>query len=244
MQWERELTMEIALKYGLNPHQGNAKLIVAEDPSPLTLLNGKPGYINLLDAFGAWQLAKELKAATGLPGAASFKHVSPAGAAIGRPLSPEFHASMRLKDEEYSPVALAYIRARGGDRMSSFGDAAAVSDVVDVSLARALNREVSDMIIAPGYEPEALEILKGKKGGNFLVLQMDHSYEPPAVETRDAYGFVLQEERNTAEITKSMFAESVDGQAISEGIQETLAVATIALKYTSPTASAWPTTVR
>jgi phosphoribosylaminoimidazolecarboxamide formyltransferase/IMP cyclohydrolase len=224
--------MDIELKYGLNPHQGSARLTISADPSPLTLLNGKPGYINLLDAFGAWQLAKELKAATGLPGAASFKHVSPAGAAIGRPLSDEFRKAAMIGDEEYSPVAAAYLRARGGDRMSSFGDAAAVSDVVDASLARAVAREVSDMIIAPGYEPEALEILRAKKGGNYLVLQIDPGYEPPAVESRDAYGFVLQEQRNTAKITKEMFARTVTGEPVPDDIQETLAVATIALKYT------------
>jgi len=224
--------MELELKYGLNPHQGLAKLIVEADPSPLTLLNGTPGFINLLDAFGAWQLAKELKAATGRAGAASFKHVSPAGAAIARPLSDDFRRAAMIGEEDYSPVACAYLRARGGDPMSSFGDAAAVSDVVDVSLANVLKREVSDLIIAPGYEPEALEILKAKKGGKYLVLQMDPDYEPPAVETRDAMGFTLQEERNTAKITKDLFAETVAGEPVPEDIQETLVVATISLKYT------------
>jgi len=224
--------MELELKYGLNPHQGQAKLVVEAQPSPLRVLSGKPGYINLLDAFGAWQLAKELKAATGVPGAASFKHVSPAGAAIARPLSDEFRTAAMLGDEEYSPVARAYLRARQGDPMSSFGDAAAVSDVVDVSLANVLRREVTDLIIAPGYEPEALEILKAKREGKYLVIEMDPSYEPPAVEARDAYGFVLQEQRNTAKITKEMFARTVTGEDVPDDIAETLAVATISLKYT------------
>ena len=224
--------MDIKLRYGLNPHQKPARLIVDVEPSPLQVLSGRPGYINLLDAFGAWQLAKELKSATALPGAASFKHVSPAGAAIGRPLSDDFRKAAMVGDEEYSPVAAAYLRARGGDRMSSFGDAAAVSDVVDASLARVLAREVSDMIIAPGYEPDALEILRAKKGGNYLVLQIDPAYEPPATETRDAYGFTLQEPRNDAKITKEMFAKTVAGEDVPDDIRETLAVATIALKYT------------
>jgi len=224
--------MELPLKYGLNPHQGAAKLVIDADPSPLTLLNGSPGYINLLDAFGAWQLARELKAATGLPGAASFKHVSPAGAAIARPLSDHFRQAAMIDEGDYSPVACAYLRARGGDPMSSFGDAAAVSDVVDASLANVLKREVSDMVIAPGYEPEALEILREKKGGKYLVLQIDPDYDPPAVEARDAFGFRLQEQRNTAEITKGLFAKTVTGEAVPDDIQETLVVATISLKYT------------
>ena len=224
--------MELELKYGLNPHQKKAKLIVMGDTSPLRLLNGKGGFINLLDAFGAWQLARELKAATGAAGAASFKHVSPAGAAIARPLTDDFRKAAMLGDEEYSPVATAYLRARGGDPMSSFGDAAAVSDVVDVSLANVLKREVTDLIIAPGYEPEALEILKEKREGKYLVLEMDPTYDPPAVETRDAVGFTLQQQRNTAKITKDMFAETVTGEDVPEDIAETLAVATISLKYT------------
>jgi len=224
--------MEIPLKYGLNPHQKAARLIIEAEPSPLKLLNGTPGYINLLDAFGAWQLVRELKAATGSPGAASFKHVSPAGAAIARPLTDEFRRAAMIGDEEVSPVAAAYLRARGGDRMSSFGDAAAVSDTVDVSLAHVLKREVSDLLIAPAYEPEALEILRGKKGGKYLLLQMDPSYAPPAVETRDAFGFVLQEDRNTARITKDLFARTVTGEGVPDDVAETLVVATIALKYT------------
>ena len=226
--------MEIELKYGCNPHQGQAKLIVPDtEPPPLVMLNGKPGYINLLDALGAWQLVRELRQATGKPGAASFKHVSPAGAAIARPLEEAFRKGQFLEDEELSPVATAYVRARGGDRMSSFGDVAAVSDTVDVSLAKVLAREVSDLIVAPGYEPEALEILKAKRGGKFLVLQADPDYEPPAVESRQLYGFTLQQERNAARITTDMFAKAVTpGATVPEDIAETLAVATISLKYT------------
>jgi len=226
--------MEIELKYGCNPHQGQAKLIVPDtEPPPLAMLNGKPGYINLLDALGAWQLVRELRQATGKPGAASFKHVSPAGAAIAQPLDEGFRKSQFLEDEELSPVATAYVRARGGDRMSSFGDVAAVSDTVDVSLARVLAREVSDLIIAPDYEPEALEILKGKRGGKFLVLQIDADYEPPAVETRQLYGFTMQQERNAARITVDMFRKAITpGATVPEDIAETLAVATISLKYT------------
>lgn len=224
--------MEIALKYGLNPHQHSARLIVAAEPSPLRLLNGTPGYINLLDAFGAWQLVRELKEVTGVAAAASFKHVSPAGAAIAQPLSDEFRKAAMVGDEELSPVATAYLRARGGDRISSFGDAAAVSDVVDISLANVLKREVSDLIIAPGYEPEALEILKAKKAGKYLLLQIDPDYEPPAIEMRDAFGFTLQEERNTSKITRDLFAKTVTGQAVPDSVAETLVVATIALKYT------------
>jgi len=224
--------MEIELKYGLNPHQGEARLVIDQEPSPLTVLNGKPGYINLLDAFGAWQLAKELKAATGLPGAASFKHVSPAGAAVARPISDAFRRSQFIGDDDLSPVARAYVRARGGDRMSSFGDAAAVSDPVDVSLANYLAREVSDLLIAPDFEPEAVEILSRKKNGAYLLLKMDPDYEPPPVETRDAYGFTLREQRNAAQVTREMFRSSVAGEAVPDDIVDTLVVATIALKYT------------
>jgi AICAR transformylase/IMP cyclohydrolase PurH len=153
--------MNMTLKYGLNPHQHPAKLVLP-DPSPLKILNGQPGYINLLDAFGAYQLARELKAATGVPGAASFKHTSPAGAAIAKPLTETYLTSQFLNKKDLSPVATAYLRARGGDRMSSFGDVAAVSDIVDVPLANVLRRETSDLLIAPGYEPKALEILDRK----------------------------------------------------------------------------------
>ncbi|MBN2584063.1 MAG: phosphoribosylaminoimidazolecarboxamide formyltransferase, partial [Planctomycetes bacterium] len=225
--------METKLKYGCNPHQGQARLIVPGDKPPLVMLNGTPGYINLLDAIGAWQLVRELREATGKPGAASFKHVSPAGAAIARPLDDAFLKSQFLDDEELSPVATAYVRARGGDRLCSFGDVAAVSDTVDVSLAKVLAREVCDLIIAPGYDAEALEILKNKRGGKFLVLQIDPDYEPPAVETRQLFGFTLEQERNAAKITTEMFKKPVTpGAKVPDDVAETLAVATISLKYT------------
>jgi AICAR transformylase/IMP cyclohydrolase PurH len=227
------VTTQIKLKYGCNPHQSHAQLTIPREPSPLKVLNGKPGYINLLDLLGAWQLAHELKQATGLPGAASFKHVSPAGAAVARPLDDALLASQMLKDEDYSPVATAYIRARAGDRLASFGDVAAVSDVVDVSLAQVLKREVSDAIIAPGYEPEALEILKEKKQGGYLVVEIDPDYEPPAVEDRDLFGFRLEQSRNSARVGYGMLEKIVtETRELPPDVAETLLVATIALKYT------------
>ncbi len=225
--------MEIPLRYGLNPHQKQARLVFPGEGEPLRVLNGAPGYINVLDALGAWQLARELKQVAGVPGAASFKHVSPAGAAIARPLTDEFRRSQMLADEDLSPVAQAYARARGGDRMCSFGDFAAVSDVVDVSLANLLRREVSDGIIAPGYEPEALEILKEKRGGKFPVLQIDAGYEPPLVEMRQVFGFELYQERNTAPINPAALGSAVSRKTdVSADVALTLAVATVALKYT------------
>ncbi len=217
--------MHIHLKYGCNPHQGQATL--AGDG--LQILNGTLGYINLLDALGAWQLVKELKSATGIASAASFKHLSPAGAAIAKPLDDTYCRSQFRTNTQLSSVATAYVRARGGDRMCSFGDAAAVSDPVDLSLAQVLQGEVSDLIIAPAYDPEALRILKRKKRGNYLILQMDPEYEPPALERRELYGFEFVPERNTAAITPQTFGSGVD---LSEAEVENLLVATIALKYT------------
>lgn len=226
--------MEVKLKYGANPHQEFARLIVEREPSPLRILNGKPGYINLLDAFGAWQLARELRMATGKPGAASFKHVSPAGAAIARPLDEAFAVSQFIRERDaLSPVATAYARARGGDRLSSFGDFAAVSDVCDVSLAKFLAKEVSDGLIAPGYEPEALEILQAKKKGAFLVLEIDNDYEPPGREDRDLFGFRLEQMRNTAKVTRDLLKNVVSKKKdIPDDVAETLLVGTVALKYT------------
>ena len=224
--------MDITLKYGLNPHQHPATLVLP-DPSPLKVLNGQPGYINLLDAFGAYQLARELKAATGVPGAASFKHTSPAGAAIAKPLTETYLTSQFLNKKDLSPVATAYLRARGGDRMSSFGDVAAVSDIVDVPLANVLRRETSDLLIAPGYEPKALEILKAKKQGGYLILQIDPEYEPPQVERRTLYGFQMEQPRNDAAITQDLFTHIVSAdKKLPEDARDTLIVATIALKYT------------
>jgi phosphoribosylaminoimidazolecarboxamide formyltransferase/IMP cyclohydrolase len=225
--------MEIALRYGCNPHQTPALLLVAGDALPLQVLNGRPGYINVLDALGAWQLVRELRRATGLPSAASFKHTSPAGAAVARPLTETFRQAYLLPDLGFSPVATAYARARGGDRISSYGDAVAVSDPVDLSLAQLLQREVSDLIIAPDYAPEALEMLKAKKNGTYLILQMDPAYEPPAVESREIFGVTLQQQRNTATIAKETFRNVVTShQHVPDDVLETLIVATIALKYT------------
>lgn len=224
--------MQLQLKYGCNPHQKQASLALP-DPSPLQLLNGVPSYINILDALGAWQLARELKIATGVTGAASFKHTSPAGAAIARPLSDEFCASQFIPAQELSPVAHAYVRARGGDRMSSFGDAVGVSDIVDMSLAKILKREVSDLIIAPGYEPDALTMLKEKKNGQYLIFQIDPDYEPPEIEVRELFGFGLQQERNNTVISANHFKDVVTKETeIPDDVLETLVVATTALKYT------------
>jgi len=221
------------LKYGCNPHQIPARLTFPGPASPLRVLQGAPGYINFLDAVNAWQLARDLHRATGKVGAASFKHVSPAGAAVAGPLSAPYRASQFLASEDYSEVASAYIRARGGDRMCSYGDVAAVSAPVDLSLARYLKTEVCDLLIAPSYEPEALEILKSKKNGSFIVLQMDPDYEPPEVETRTLFGFGLEQRRNDALIGPALFENLTSvNQNLSASEIETLVVATIALKYT------------
>lgn len=224
--------MEIKLRYGCNPHQQFARIVTGDD-QPLRVLTGAPSYINVLDALGAWQLARELKDATGLPGAASFKHVSPAGAAVAKPLTEAFRRSQMIPDgEELSPVASAYARARGGDRMCSFGDVAAVSDTVDLALARVISREVSDALIAPDYQSDALEVLSAKKGGKYLVLQIDPDYEPPEIETRDVFGLTLEQTRNTARIGPELAKNVVSAkQDVPDDIVQTLVVATIALKY-------------
>jgi len=225
--------MDIELKYGCNPHQKEAKLHFDGAVSPLKVLNGTPSYVNVLDAMAAWQLVKELKTATGKASAASFKHVSPAGAAIAKPLTPSFLQSQYITETNLSPIATAYIRARGGDRLCSFGDAAAVSDTVDVTLANLIKAEVSDLIIAPAYEPEALEILKKKKKGGYLILQMDPAYEPGNLEHKDVYGFTIQQERNKAVINKDFFHKIIsDNKTVTNEALESLIVATIALKYT------------
>jgi len=225
--------VQIELKYGCNPHQTPARVRFDGEPCPLQVLNGTPSYINLLDALGAWQLVRDLRRATGLPSAASFKHVSPAGAAVARPLTDAFRRSQMLGQIELSPVATAYARARGSDRMSSFGDAVAVSETVDVSLARLLAREVSDLIIAPGYEPEALEILKRKRSGGYRVFQIDPDYEPPEMERRTVFGFTLEQKRNTARVDADLFKNVVTSKkGVLPDIIETLIVATIALTYT------------
>jgi len=222
----------ISLRYGANPHQTEAS-IELPNPSPLKILNGAPGFINMLDALTSWQLVRELKEASGKASAASYKHVSPAGAAIAKPIDGAFKESQFLKTTDFSEVASAYVRARGGDRLCSFGDALAVSDVVDVSLAQFLKTEVSDLIIAPGYEPEALEILKGKKKGGFVVLEMDYDFMPEGIESRELFGIGLNQTRNSRLISKADLQNVVsESKKISEETIETLLVAAISLKYT------------
>lgn len=221
------------LKYGCNPHQKDAKVVFGNDNPPLKILNGNPSLINILDSFAAWQLVKELREATNIPSAASFKHLSPAGAAIAKPLSEDFKRSQFISDNDLSPVATAYVRARGGDRMCSFGDAIAVSDEVDVTLANIIKNEVSDLIIAPKYNSKALEILKAKKNGGYLILEIDAEYEPPVIESRNIFGFTIQQGRNNYKINESFFSNIVtDNNIINKEVLQSLIVATISLKYT------------
>jgi len=228
-----ENAVEIKLRYGCNPHQKSARLLMPGERPPLRVLGGTPGYINILDALAAWQLVRELKEATGLPAAASFKHVSPAGAAVARPLADAFRLSQMIPEEDLSSVATAYARARGGDRMCSFGDVAAVSDPVDRSLAALIAREVSDALIAPAYEPDALDLLRAKKGGQYLLLEISPGYEPPEVERRDVFGFVLEQTRNIAKVTPELLRNAVSVRKdVPPDVAQTLLVATIALKYT------------
>ena len=203
---------EIQLKYGCNPNQKPSRIYM-EDGSelPVTVLNGRPGYINFLDALNGWQLVSELKRATGLPAATSFKHVSPAGAAVGQPLS-DVEKKIYWVDDmdiEFTPLANAYIRARGADRMSSFGDFISLSDVCDKSTALVIKREVSDGVIAPGYTDEALEILKAKKKGNYCVIEIDENYEPAPIERKDVFGITFEQGRNELVINDELFANVV-----------------------------------
>ncbi len=225
---------QLPLRYGANPHQKPAQAYVTEGVLPFKVLSGSPGYINLLDALNSWPLVKELSASLNLPAAASFKHVSPAGAAVGLPLSEVEKKVYFVQDiENLSPLANAYARARGADRMSSFGDWIALSNIVDVSTARIISKEVSDGVIAPGYEPEALAILKKKKGGKYCVLQIDPNYTPPQVETRQVYGINLSQKRNDAIINSHSFKEIIsENKNINDNAIIDLTVATIALKYT------------
>ena len=197
---------ELELKYGCNPNQKPSRIYMENGELPIKVLNGKPGYINFLDAFNGWQLVKELKKATGLPAATSFKHVSPAGAAVGLPLS-EVESKIYWVDDlgELSPLASAYARARGADRMSSYGDFIALSDVCDVSAAKLIKREFSDGIIAPGYEPEALELLKEKKKGSYAIIEIDPNYEPAPIEHKEVYGVTFEQGRNELNIDKDFF---------------------------------------
>lgn len=227
---------ELELKYGCNPNQKPSRIYM-EDGSdlPITVLNGKPGYINFLDAFNGWQLVSELKKATGLPAATSFKHVSPAGAAVGLPLS-EVEAKIYWVEDmgELSPLASAYARARGADRMSSFGDFISLSDVCDVETAKLIKREVSDGVIAPGYEPEALELLKAKKNGNYNVIQIDPTYVPAPVETKQVYGISFEQGRNELNIDKEFLGQNIvtANKDIPKAAQIDLMISLITLKYT------------
>ena len=226
---------ELELKYGCNPNQKPSRIYM-EDGSelPITVLCGKPGYINFLDAFNGWQLVSELKKATGLPAATSFKHVSPAGAAVGLPLD-ETLAKIYWVDDmgELSPLACAYARARGADRMSSFGDFIALSDVCDVDTARIIKREVSDGVIAPGYEPEALEILKAKKNGNYNVIQIDPAYRPAAIEKKQVYGITFEQGRNELSIDNDLLSNIVtENKELPDAAKIDMIVSLIVLKYT------------
>ncbi len=226
---------EIQLKYGCNPNQKPSRIFM-EDGSelPVTVLNGKPGYINFLDALNGWQLVKELKEATGLPAATSFKHVSPAGAAVGLPLS-ETLAKIYWVDDlgELSPLACAYARARGADRMSSFGDFISLSDVCDADTARLIKREVSDVVIAPGYTPEALEILKQKKKGNYNVIQIDPDYRPAEIERKQVYGVTFEQGRNELCVDEKLLSNVVtENKDIPESALIDMKIALITLKYT------------
>ena len=222
------------LKYGCNPNQKPARVFMKDGQDlPFTVLNGRPGYINLLDAFNSWQLVRELREATGLPAAASFKHVSPAGAAVAVPLSETLKKMYFVEGIELTPMATAYIRARGADRMSSYGDFAALSDECDAATARFLAREVSDGVIAPSYSAEALEILKTKRKGNYLVIQMNPNYKAPELETKEVFGVTFEQKRNDIKITEELFNNiPTKNKNITDEAKRDLLIALITLKYT------------
>lgn len=225
---------ELELKYGCNPNQKPSKIYMENGELPIKVLCGKPGYINFLDAFNGWQLVRELKRTTGLPAATSFKHVSPAGAAVGLPLD-ETLAKIYWVDDmgELSPLACAYARARGADRMSSFGDFISLSDVCDVATAKLIKREVSDGVIAPGYEPEALELLKQKKKGNYAIIEIDPNYEPAPIEHKEVFGITFEQGRNELVIDDELLSNVVtENKEITEQAKIDLAIALITLKYT------------
>lgn len=224
---------ELELKYGCNPNQKPARVFVREGELPFTVLNGKPGYINLLDALNSWQLVQELKKATSLPAAASFKHVSPAGAAVAAPLSEVLQKVYFVEGIELSPVATAYIRARGADRMSSYGDFVALSDQCDAQTASFLAREVSDGIIAPSYSDEALAILKAKRKGTYLVLQMNPAFQPDELEQKEVFGVTFEQKRNTVEINEGCLADiPTANKTFTDEAKRDLLIALITLKYT------------
>ncbi len=224
----------LPLRYGTNSQQAPARIFMRSDADlPITVLNGSPGYINLLDALNSWQLVRELKVAIDLPAATSFKHVSPSGAAVGTPLSDVLKKIYFVDDLELSPLATAYARARGVDRMSSFGDFIALSDTVDVSTAKLISREVSDGVIAPAYQPEALEILKKKKQGKYAVVQIDPAYEPPTLETRDIFGVTFEQRHHDRSVTRADFTNIVTkNKDLPESAIRDMLIAWITLKYT------------
>ena len=226
---------ELELKYGCNPNQKPSRIYMEDGELPIKVLRGRPGYINFLDAFNGWQLVSELKKATGLPAATSFKHVSPAGAAVGLPMT-DVEKKIYWVDDldiEFTPLANAYSRARGADRMSSFGDFISLSDVCDVATAKIIKREVSDGVIAPGYEPEALEILKQKKNGNYNVIEIDPNYVPKPIERKEVYGITFEQGRNELKIDDAFFSNIVtENKDIPDSAKIDLAIAMITLKYT------------
>ena len=224
---------EFPLRYGMNPDQIPARTFTPQGELPIKSLNGSPSLINMLDLLHGWQLVRELKAALALPAAASYKHVSPAGAAVGLPLSDALRRAYFVGNSSLSPLASAYARARGADRLCSFGDAVALSDVCDASAATLIAREVSDAVIAPGYQPEALAVLRRKRGGRYLILQVDPDYEPPQMERRDLFGITLEQRRNDRPIAHDVFDRIVTTRAdLPEAARRDLLVATITLKYT------------
>ena len=224
---------ELELKYGCNPNQKPARVFMEQGDLPFKVLNGKPGYINLLDAMNSWQLVRELREATGMPAAASFKHVSPAGAAVAVPLSETLQKAYFVEGIELSPIATAYIRARGADRMSSYGDFVALSDECDAQTASFLKREVSDGIIAPSYSKAALEILKTKRKGSYLVLQMDPAYQPEKLERKQVFGITFEQQRNEVSLTEECLQEiPTKNKEIPASAKRDLLIALITLKYT------------
>ena len=228
------MSNELMLKYGCNPNQKPSRIFMKDGSElPITVLNGKPGYINFLDAFNSWQLVKELKEATGLPAAASFKHVSPAGAAVAIPMSDTLKKIYFVDDLELSPIATAYARARGADRMSSYGDFVALSDTCDAQTATLLAREVSDGVIAPAYTQEALEILKTKRKGSYNVIQIDEAYQPAPIEHKDVYGITFEQGRNEIKINEEMLQNIVsENKELPQEAKRDLLIALITLKYT------------
>ncbi|MCF0115656.1 MAG: phosphoribosylaminoimidazolecarboxamide formyltransferase [Erysipelotrichaceae bacterium] len=234
------MAKEIELKYGCNPNQKPARIFIENGELPVKVLNGRPGYINFMDALNSWQLVKELKEATGMASAASFKHVSPAGAAVGEPLSDIDRQIYFVEEEELSPIACAYIRARGADRMSSYGDWAALSEVCDAATARYLKKEVSDGVIAPGYTEEALAILKEKKKGNYNVVQIDPDYVPEEKEIKQVFGISFEQGRNNIKIDDSLFTNFVTKNNVfpASAVRD-LKIAMITLKYTQSNSVAY-----